>query len=135
MRCLPHPPYLPRASEGVHVIEDGDELPVVGRIQNVAVNFEVLHHQIHHVRPQFQGYDVRPVGLSSLQRGPATLLRLQFAPLLPGKDFTLLAKRKKENRNRKKERTNDMQRMWVEQSVYIYISTYENKAQVVSVFK
>lgn len=92
-----HPLYLPCASEGVHVIEDGDELPVLIWIQNVAVNFEVLHHHVHHVRSQFQGYYVRPLGLSSLQRGSGTLLQLKFAPLLPGKDLTLLAKDRSKN--------------------------------------
>lgn len=96
--CGAHPLYLPRAPEGVHVIEDRDELPVMGRIQDVAVNFQVLHHQIHHVRSQFQGYDVGPVGFSSLQRRSGTLLHLKFAPVLPGKVFTLLAKSIGENR-------------------------------------
>lgn len=80
------------------MIEDWDELPVVGWIQDVAVNFEALHHQIHHVCSQFQGYYVGPVGFSSLQRWSGTLLRLKFAPLLPGKVFTLLAKNKGKNR-------------------------------------
>ena len=62
--------YLPCAAEGVHVVEDGDELPVVSRVQDVAVNFEALDHHIHHVRAQLQGYYIWPVGLSSLQRGP-----------------------------------------------------------------
>lgn len=79
------------------MIEDGDELPVLIWIQNVAVNFEVLHHHVHHVRSQFQGYYVRPLGLSSLQRGAGTLLQLKFAPLLPGKDLTLLAKDRSKN--------------------------------------
>lgn len=72
------------------MIEDGDELPVESRVQDVAVNFEVLDHHIHHVGAQLQGYYVWPVGLSSLQRGPRTLVRLQLTPLLPGKDVILL---------------------------------------------
>lgn len=59
-------PYLPCAAEGVHVVENGDELLVVGRVQDVAANFEVLDHQIHQVSSQLQGHDVRPMGLSSL---------------------------------------------------------------------
>lgn len=64
-----HLQYLPYATKGVHVVEDGDELPAESRVQDVAVNFEVLDHYIHHVSAQLQGYYVWPIGLSSLQRG------------------------------------------------------------------
>lgn len=58
--------YLACATEGVHVIEDWDELPVKSWVQDVAIDFEVLNHYIHHPSAQLQGYYVRPLDLSSL---------------------------------------------------------------------
>lgn len=72
------------------MVEDGDELPLEGRVQHVAVHLQVLHHHIHHVDAQLHGDDVGPVGLSSLQRGSRALLPLQPAPILAGQDDALL---------------------------------------------
>ncbi len=30
------------------MVEDGDELPVVSWVEDVAVDFEILNHYIHH---------------------------------------------------------------------------------------
>lgn len=82
--------YLSQAAEGVHVVEDGNTLALAGGIQDVAVDFEILHHQVHQVGPQLQHNHVRPVGLRPLQRWPRTLLRLQLAPQLTGEEVARL---------------------------------------------
>lgn len=82
--------YLPHVSERVHVVEDGNALPAAGRVQDVAVDFEILHHQVHQVGAQLQRHHVGPVGLGPLQRRPRSMLRLQLAPQLAGKEVELL---------------------------------------------
>jgi len=72
------------------VVQDGDALPLESRVQDVAVDFEVLDHHFHHEGAQLQGHDVRPVGLSSVQRGSRALLHLQVTPMLAGQDDELL---------------------------------------------
>lgn len=62
------PPYLPSAAKGVHVVEDGDEFPVIGWVQDVAINFKIFNHHIHHVRAKLQSYYVWPACLAPLQR-------------------------------------------------------------------
>lgn len=46
--------YLSRVTESVHVVEDGNELPLIGRVNDVAINFEVLDHHIHQESAQVQ---------------------------------------------------------------------------------
>lgn len=92
--------YLSHAPESVHVVEDGDALPVAGRVQDVTVDFEVFHHQVHQVGPQLQRNHVGPVGLGPLQRRPRVLLRLQLTPQLAGKEVVLLEKRGSEEKMR-----------------------------------
>lgn len=92
--------YLSHAPESVHVVEDGNALPVARRVQDVAVDFEVLHHQVHQVGPQLQRNHVGPVGLGPPQRRPRRLLRLQLAPQLAGKEVVLLEKRGREGKMR-----------------------------------
>lgn len=46
--------YLSGAAEGIHVVEDGDELSVIGGVQDVTVNFKILHHYVHNEGSQLQ---------------------------------------------------------------------------------
>ena len=72
------------------MIQDGDELPFVSRVQDVAVDLEVLHHQVHQAGTQLHGDDVGPLGVLPLQGGSRHVRRLQLQPLLPGEDVVLL---------------------------------------------
>lgn len=89
MNSTEHPEqqqYLPGAAKCVHVVKDGDELPVLGRVQDVTVDLQVLHHDVHQVGAELQSDDVGPAGVVSLQGGARALLHLQPGPLLPGED-------------------------------------------------
>lgn len=84
------PLYLSCAAKGVHMVDEGYELLVEIGIQDVAINFDVADHQIHHVHAQLQGYYERQIALSSLQRGACILVRHYLTPLLSGKGVILL---------------------------------------------
>lgn len=89
--------YLSGATESVHVVEDGNELPLIGWVEDVAINFEVLDHHIHQVSAEVQGYYVWPTCFTPLQGGPWTVLCFQLPPLLPGKDGIHLDMRRTED--------------------------------------
>lgn len=82
--------YLFVTAEGVHVVEHRDELSVVGRVEDVAVHFHVLDHEVHQIGTQLHHHHVRPVGLVPQQGGTRAMLRLQLPPSLPRQYVKLL---------------------------------------------
>lgn len=51
------------------MVENGNELPLIGWVQDVTINFQVLHHHIHQVSAQVQSYYVWPACFAPLQGG------------------------------------------------------------------